>query len=231
MPLPATHLQPVQAAVKMVTAPDLSLRGRFAPVAISGRHLQSVQGVDKTHGPIASVAALTAQPLAALPPYGCGVPFTGVERHWQSQIWRHSWRTYNALKFVIARPRRGRGNLGKAVTISPMAFPRSSRVLRDCHVGLWPPRNDTSGGAVVHRRSRAVEYSPTGRSKKCRRAICPAAAFNIRTFSASPAGRPSSRARPWFPQTRWRARCRPAPARAAAGARPRSGTRASAETR
>ena len=212
MPLPATHLQPVQAAVKMVTAPDLSLRGRFAPVAISGRHLQSVQGVDKTHGPIASVAALS-------------------ERHWQSQIWRHSWRTYNALKFVIARPRRGRGNLGKAVTISPMAFPRSRRVLRDCHFGLWPPRNDTSGGAVVHRRSRAVEYSPTGRSKKCRRAICPAAAFNIRTFSASPAGRPSSRARPWFPQTRWRARCRPAPARAAAGARPRSGTRASAETR
>ena len=212
MPLPATHLQPVQAAVKMVTAPDLSLRGRFAPVAISGRHLQFVQGVDKTHGPIASVAALS-------------------ERHWQSQIWRHSWRTYNALKFVIARPRRGRGNLGKAVTISPMAFPRSSRVLRDCHVGLWPPRNDTSGGAVVHRRSRAVEYSPTGRSKKCRRAICPAAAFNIRTFSASPAGRPSSQARPWFPQTRWTARCRPASARAAAGARPRSGTRASAETR
>ena len=212
MPLPATHLQPVQAAVKMVTAPDLSLRGRFAPVAITGRHLQSIQGVDKTHGPIASVAALS-------------------ERHWQSQIWRHSWRTYNALKFVIARPRRGRGNLGKAVTISPMAFPRSSRVLRDCHVGLWPPRNDTSGGAVVHRRSRAVEYSPTGRSKKCRRAICPAAAFNIRTFSASPAGRPSSQARPWPLRTRWRARCRPASARAAAGARPRSGTRVSAETR
>ena len=133
MPLPATHLQPVQAAVKMVTAPDLSLRGRFAPVAISGRHLQSVQSVDKTHGPIASVAALS-------------------ERHWQSQIWRHSWRTYNALKFVIARPRRGRGNLGKAVTISPMAFPRSSRVLRDCHVGLWPPRNDKSGSWSARRK-------------------------------------------------------------------------------
>ena len=28
-------------------------------VAISGRHLQFVQGVDKTHGPIASVAALS----------------------------------------------------------------------------------------------------------------------------------------------------------------------------
>ena len=140
MPLPATHLQPVQAAVKMVTAPDLSLRGRFAPVAISGRHLQSVQGVDKTHGPIASVAALS-------------------ERHWQSQIWRHSWRTYNALKFVIARPRRGRGNLGKAVSFSPMAFLRSGYDLRDCtpralpcasrsgrHVGLRPPRNDKLGG-------------------------------------------------------------------------------------
>jgi len=29
------------------------------------------------------VAVVTAQPLAALPPYGCGVPFTGGERHWQ----------------------------------------------------------------------------------------------------------------------------------------------------
>ena len=34
----------------------------------------------KTHKPIASVAALTAQPLAALPPYGCGVPLAGCER-------------------------------------------------------------------------------------------------------------------------------------------------------
>ena len=40
----------------------------------------------KRCAPIASVAALTAQPLAALPPYGCGVPFTGSERLacWQS---------------------------------------------------------------------------------------------------------------------------------------------------
>ena len=34
----------------------------------------------KTYQPIASVAALTAQPLAALPPYGCGVPLAGSER-------------------------------------------------------------------------------------------------------------------------------------------------------
>ena len=30
--------------------------------------------------PTGSVAALTAQPLAALPPYGCGVPLAGCER-------------------------------------------------------------------------------------------------------------------------------------------------------
>ena len=140
MPFPAVRCRPEQTIVKMVTAPDLSLRGRFAPVAISGRHLQSVQGVDKTHGPIASVAALS-------------------ERHGQLQIWRHSRRMCNASKFVIARPRRGRGNLGKAVSFSPMAFLRSGYDLRDCtpralprasrsgrHVGLRPPRNDKLGG-------------------------------------------------------------------------------------
>ena len=65
----------------------------------------------------------------------------------------------NALRFVIARPRRGRGNLGKAVSFSPMAFLRSGYDLRDCtpralprasrsgrHVGLRPPRNDKLGG-------------------------------------------------------------------------------------
>ena len=73
-------------ALVHLTRPDVSLRGRFAPVAISGRHFQFVQGADKTYQPIASVAALPAQPLAALPPYGCGVPFTGGERLWKSQI-------------------------------------------------------------------------------------------------------------------------------------------------
>ena len=34
----------------------------------------------KWHAPIASVAAVPAQPLAALPPYGCGVPLAGSER-------------------------------------------------------------------------------------------------------------------------------------------------------
>ena len=59
MSLPALSCRNEQAVVKMADTPDLSLRGRFAPVAISGRHLQGVQGIDKTHKPIASVAALS----------------------------------------------------------------------------------------------------------------------------------------------------------------------------
>ena len=67
-----------------------------------------------------------------------------------------------ASRVVIARPRRGRGalsaqreevplgcNLGKAVTVSPIAFPRCCRVLRDCHVSLRPPRNDKSGAVTI----------------------------------------------------------------------------------
>ena len=80
----------------MVNAPDLSLRGPNGAVAISGRHLQFVQSNDKTYQPIASVAAVTAQPLAALPPYGCGVPLAGNERPAEWQYLRH--------KFIGAMP-------------------------------------------------------------------------------------------------------------------------------
>ena len=86
MPLPATHLQSVQTAVKMASAPDLSLRGGRRPTWQSREGTYSSYRLPiKRNAPIASVAALTAQPLAALPPYGCGVPFTGSERHagWQ----------------------------------------------------------------------------------------------------------------------------------------------------
>jgi len=134
MPLPAVRCRPEQTIVKMEMAPDLSLRGRFAPVAISRRHWRFAQATVKM------VAALS-------------------ERHGQLQIWRHSRRMCNASKFVIARPQRGRGNLGKAVSFSPMAFLRSGYDLRDCtpralprasrsgrHVGLRPPRNDKLGG-------------------------------------------------------------------------------------
>ena len=61
--------------------PSLSLRGGRRPTRQSREGSSSSYKVPiKRQAPIASVAALTAQPLAALPPYGCGVPFTGSER-------------------------------------------------------------------------------------------------------------------------------------------------------
>ena len=99
----------------------------------------------KTYQPIASVAALTAQPLAALPPYGCGVPLAGSER---LAGWQYSGHVFYGMRppSLSFRGAKRRGNLLQAVALSPMAFLRSGRVLRDCHVGLRPPRNDKSGG-------------------------------------------------------------------------------------
>ena len=108
----------------------------------------------KWHAPIASVAAVTAQPLAALPPYGCGVPFTGGDRpaRCNSTAQGH-WCTARHPD-VSLRGAKRRGNLMQAVTISPMASPRFGRVLRDCRVGLRPPRND--------RRTRTCGPDPAG---------------------------------------------------------------------
>ena len=52
--------------------------GKALPIYTECRRTQSLSNL--------TVAALTAQPLAALPPYGCGVPFTGGERLRQLQI-------------------------------------------------------------------------------------------------------------------------------------------------
>ena len=158
MPLPAVRCRPEQTIVKMEMAPDLSLRGRFAPVAISGRHWRFAQatakmvctdcvcsGAQRAPWAVANMEAFPAnvQCLQVChceapkgpwqsregtgdshrPPLKWYAPIASVaalsERHGQLQIWRHSRRMCNASKFVIARPQRGRGNLGKAVTFSP----------------------------------------------------------------------------------------------------------------
>ena len=115
------------------------------------------------HAPIASVAALTAQPLAALPPYGCGVPLAGNERPAGWQYLRH--------KFIGAMPsslslrggrrptwqsRSTRPDHRKAIGENATAFPRLTR--------RFAPRNDTSGSAVVYQRPPTVELPCTGRS-------------------------------------------------------------------
>ena len=55
-----------------------------------------------------------------------------------------------------------RGNLGKTVTFSPMAFLQSGRVLRDSHVASL--RAMTNLGALRGRRSRSVTCQPARRS-------------------------------------------------------------------
>ena len=64
-------------------------------------------------------------------------------RGMENRKWKVESEKLSGLSF---RGAKRRGNLGEAVAISPMAFLRSDRLLRDCHVGLWPPRNDKYGG-------------------------------------------------------------------------------------
>ena len=127
----------------------------------------------KWHAPIASVAALTAQPLAALPPYGCGVPFTGGERHAGWHYLRH--------KFIGARPpslsfrgAKRRGNLKQALTISPglscvpactARLPRLLRSLAMTSQGGFPHpegRNDKAENRCGRRAASANPYAISG---------------------------------------------------------------------
>ena len=170
MPLPALHLRLVQAIVKIVNAPDLSLRGRFAPVAISGRHLQFVQSADKTYKPIASVAAvsdrlagwqcLQRKFIDAMP---SSLSLRGGRRPtWQSRSTRPDHR--------------------KAIGENATAFPRLPR--------RFAPRNDTSGSAVVYQRPPTVELPCTGRSLSSRWRLCRLtdAACPLRVMSALQGG-------------------------------------------
>ena len=112
-------------------------------MAISGRHLQFVQGVDKMHGPIASVAALTAQPLAALPPYGCGVPLAGCERLAGWQYLRHGFNGMRLPGLSLRGP-----NGAVAISGRQLRFRRGFPVIHSGTARLprrFAPRNDTSG--------------------------------------------------------------------------------------
>ena len=81
MPLPAAHFRPVQSAVKTANA--------------------------KVWG----VAAFPAQPLAALPPYGCGVSLAGSDRLVQSHSTAGGHWCTAALPDVSLRGAKRRGNL------------------------------------------------------------------------------------------------------------------------
>ena len=125
------HCPSERAIVKTATAPDLSLRGGHRPTWQSREGTSSSYKVPiKTYQPIASVAALTAQPLAALPPYGCGVPLAGSDRLVQSHSTAGGHWCTAALPDVSLRGAKRRGalsakreevplgcNLGKALPV------------------------------------------------------------------------------------------------------------------
>ena len=97
----------------------------------------------KTRKPIASVAALTAQPLAALPPYGCGVPLAGCERPWQLQIPVYpADRTGHQICHCEGALRPWQSREGTYV------FADGSPVIQSCPARFprrFAPRNDNSG--------------------------------------------------------------------------------------
>ena len=164
MPLPATHLQSVQATVKMANASDLSLRGGQRPTWRPEREARgSALGVQSREG---SHVDRTRH---------CrGAACRSRRRTYSPYKPPSKWQTLPICHCEEANGRRGAlsakreevplgCNLGKAVTISPIVFLGSGSVLRDCHVASLLAMT-RQGSAVVHQRSPAVELLPTGRS-------------------------------------------------------------------
>ena len=158
------HCPSERAIVKTATAPDLSLRGGRRPTWQSREGTSSSYKVPiKTYQPIASVAALTAQPLAALPPYGCGVPLAGSERlaGWQVIEWLR--RPRNAPRFVIPRSEATWESRGGSCAFAdgfPTIRPSTARLPRRLRLLAMTRQGNTA----VHQRPSAVELPRTGRS-------------------------------------------------------------------
>ena len=123
MPGPVMHLRNKQTIVKTVNAPNCHCEER-SDVAISGRHLQFVQGVDKMHGPIASVAALSER-LAG---------------------WQYLRHGFNGMRLPGLSLRGPNGAV--AISGRQLRFRRGFPVIHSGTARLprrFAPRNDTSG--------------------------------------------------------------------------------------
>ena len=96
LPLPALHCRPVQAVVKMVMASDLSLRGRFAPVAISQYPVGSWGSYRRNR---------SCRPEIATAPSGPRNDKSGYLKPWNPcQRNRNClWRSLSAATFSLAR--------------------------------------------------------------------------------------------------------------------------------
>ena len=155
------HCLSERAIVKTATAPDLSLRGGRRPTWQSREGTSSSYKVPiKTYQPIASVAALTAQPLAALPPYGCGVPLAGSER---LAGWQYSGHVFYGMRppSLSFRGAKRRGNLLQQPSNSPRL---SCHPTEYCEIATAPsgPRNDKSENRCGRRAASANPYAISG---------------------------------------------------------------------
>ena len=157
-PGPLAYPMLTQTIVKMLMASDLSLRGRFAPVAISGRQCRFVPAAVKMARADCVCSGAHCAAVGGFAALRMRRALTGGERHAGWHYLRH--------KFIGARPpslsfrgAKRRGNLLQPVTFSPRPTCYSTWYC-EIATSAAPPRNDTSGSAEVHQSTSAVKFSP-----------------------------------------------------------------------
>ena len=143
--------------------PAVRCRGGARP---SRRNAADPHGLPiKTCRPIASVAAVTAQPLAALPPYGCGVPLAGCDRHAGWQRLQHGFYGVRPPSLSLRGGQRPTWQSQAGTYESAGAFLCSSQ---SCEIATAPaePRNDKSGSLPLN-----VQKAPRVRRSDCRKSL------------------------------------------------------------
>jgi len=143
MPLPAVRCRPEQTIVKMEMAPDLSLRGRFAPVAISRRHWRFAQATAKMvcTDCVCSGAQRAPWAVANMEAFPANVQCLQV-CHCEAP--KGPWQSREGTGDSHRPPLKWYAPIASVAALSERALPRASRSGR--HVGLRPPRNDKLGG-------------------------------------------------------------------------------------
>ena len=156
MPLPAPHLQSVQATVKMANAPELSLRGGRRPTWRPEREARgSALGVQSREGSsVFAAGSPVIGPDSARFPRRFAPRNDKLESFTPQNAYRRycqpAWRSMSAATDAIGWCVFIGGRCGLQVPprdCTPRALPRASRSGR--HVGLRPPRNDNSGAFAI----------------------------------------------------------------------------------
>ena len=143
MPLPATHLQSVQTTVKMVSAPELSLRGgrrptwrperaaRGSALGVQSRSTRPYRG--KAIGEIVTASPRLPRPLRGLAMTNLRALYV---RHECLHICDCQWRSLSAATDAI----------GPCVLSTPCT---DCKCLPEIATGAKRPRNDKSGAVTI----------------------------------------------------------------------------------